>query len=95
MLNGKFAQEQAELLADRVRTEAGDLQKAQVELAFRLVFSRSLTEREWKVAKKLLEQQKNIYVDANPDETLQQCDKRAFVDLCQMLLNTNEFLYVE
>ena len=95
MLNGKFAQEQSELLTARVQMEAGNSQKAQVELAFRLVFSRSLTEREWTVAQELLEQQKNIYADTIPDETLQQCKARALIDLCQMLLNTNEFLYVE
>jgi hypothetical protein len=46
MLNGKFLNDQAGVLADRLRREAGDDPAAQVGLAFRLATSRPATEAE-------------------------------------------------
>ena len=95
MLNGNFVQEQAELFAGRVRNEAGDLRRPRVEMAFRLALARGPNDKEWNAVEELMQQQKQIYVQSNPDLTPQQSEDAALIDLCQMLLNTNEFLYVE
>ena len=43
----------------------------------------------------LLRSQAELYRQADPKLAPQQLADAALVDLCHMLLNTNEFLYVE
>ena len=95
MLNGNFAQEQAEHFARRVRDEAGSSRPPRIERAFRLALGRVPTDEEWSLVEDVLTKQSQVYAQSNSDFTPQQNEDAALVDLCQMLLNANEFLYVE
>ena len=95
MLNGNFAQEQAEHFARRVQDEAGSSRPPRIERAFRLALGRVPTDEESDLIEELLTKQNQVYAQSNSDFTPQQSEDAALVDLCQMLFNANEFLYVE
>jgi hypothetical protein len=85
LLNSKFAHDQAALLAERLRHEATD-DEARVRLGFELVASRPATMDE--IARGLqfmreLQQENGL----TPDKALQR--------FCLLLLNLNEFVYLE
>jgi hypothetical protein len=85
MLNGAFAQEQAEHLAARLRAGAADL-SAQLELGLALVTQRPARavdrDRLLGLASELQRE-----FGKSADEALQRC--------CLVLLNSNEFLYLD
>ena len=94
MLNGETILEQSGYFAARVSAIAGDDCKRAVELAFRLALVRQPTGEEIALGEKLLaEQTANHQTEGklSPKDASQ----RALANLCQMLLNTNEFLYVQ
>ena len=57
MLNGRLANDLAETLAERLRTEAGDGPGEQVELAFRLALGRAPNDDERRAAETFLDEQ--------------------------------------
>jgi hypothetical protein len=86
MINGSFAQEEAAKLAARLKKEAGTDRASQVKLAWRLVASREASASE--VSKSLglmesLEKQDGASAEA------------AMNGFCLMMLNLNEFVYVD
>jgi hypothetical protein len=86
MLNGGFLNEQAELLAGRLRREAGGDRAAQVARALRLSTSRPASDAEIRRGVGLiatLESEDGV----SPDEAL-----KAF---CLVVLNLNEFIYLD
>jgi hypothetical protein len=86
MLNGEFLNSEAQKLADRVRKEAGDDLADQVALAFRLVTSREATTDEVKRATELfddLTKQDGV----KPDMAMRY--------VCLVMLNLNEFVYLD
>lgn len=94
MLNGRFAFEMAERLAERIRHSAGNGTSERIDAAFRYALSRSpfpeeiaLCTQHLQTQTERYQSQKSLAMDAAADAAL--------IDLCQMLLNTNEFLYVE
>ena len=94
MLNGRFIFEQAGHFAARVRAEAGTDDDRRIERAFHLALIRKVSADEFSLARELLREQSARYRKQKEMTTEQSVDA-ALVDLCQMLLNTNEFLYVE
>ena len=90
MLNGDFTHEQARVFAARIRREAGgptgsDL-SAQVRLALELALTRSVGEAEITKGVQLIEklsQQEGVSRD------------RAMELYCLMILNLNEFTYLD
>jgi hypothetical protein len=86
MLNGKFLQDQAETFAARLRREAGDDRRAQVKRALRLTVLREPAEREIERGVSLMQslQEKHALSD---DEALKY--------YCLVVLNLNEFLYLD
>jgi hypothetical protein len=85
MMNGSFAREEAAKLATRLRKEAGEDRAAQVRLAWRLITCRQPAESEVTKSLDLIESlQKN-------DAASPQAAANAF---CLMMLNLNEFVYV-
>ncbi len=91
MLNDEFVQRQAVLFAERL-VESAPPDK-QIPMAFRIALSRSPTERESELSRRLfVEQTQN---EAQAGTPLDQCAKKALENFCHMLLNTNSFLYVE
>jgi len=86
MINGKFVNDQAGKLARRLRNEAGDAFPSQVKLAWRLTVCRAPTQKELSRSLDLMESlQKQDHV--SPDQALDY--------FCLMLLNLNEFVYVD
>ena len=95
MLNGKWVQEQAERFARRVADESGPTDGDRLERAFRLALGRAPVAEEIEPMTTMLRSQAELYCQADPKLTPQQLARAALVDLCHMLLNTNEFLYVQ
>ena len=81
LFNGDFVNEEAAALAGRIRREAGEGKGEQVRLAYRLVFSRSPSPEE-----------AGHFV-----EFLGQAEEGgdALVGFCRVLLNANEFVYID
>jgi hypothetical protein len=93
MLNAKFMLEQAETLAERVNQTAGESEEAQVKGAFRIALCREATVEELDASAKLLSDQRSHY-ESEEKLPAESAARSALIDLCQMLLNSNEFLYV-
>ena len=84
LMNNNFVLTEAKFFAERLRKDAGDDTKAQIERAFRLVYSRAPQADEKQSAMAFLKRQDGITGNR----------KTSMVDLCHMLLNSNEFLYI-
>jgi hypothetical protein len=84
LLNDEMVLGWAKAFAGRVKNDAGMPAPAQVERAFRLAFHRSPTERELRSGIEFIERQTQL-----------SSAEAALVDLCHVLLNHNEFLYLE
>jgi hypothetical protein len=96
LMNNAFVWEQAELMARRVARELPDAPAArQVELAFRLTLARRPTPDQTAACVALLAEQTAWLAKADPRGTRAQAAHQALANLCRMLFNTNEFLYIE
>ncbi len=91
MLNDDFVLEKADAFAARVEQTA-PAASGKIERAFQIALARSPNDGEVKWAVELLDRQADRYRKSPlpPAEALH----KALAHLCQMLLNTNEFLYV-
>jgi hypothetical protein len=89
LLNSEFVLARAEALADRLAREAGDPIECRLSHAFLLVYARGPRDDERAAAQEFLTTQGALYAE-NPDR-----DRLVWRDLCQMLLASNPFLYVE
>jgi hypothetical protein len=85
MLNNELVLDWAKSMATRVRNDAGMSADSQIERAFRLAFGRSPSAAEMESSRTFIAKQTALA--GGPDA--------AFVDLCHVLLNSNEFLYVD
>ncbi len=86
LMNDAFARDQATRFADAVLAQAGDDAGAQVEHAFALALLREPTRDE---RARALEFVRRAAERQGGDA------KRALVDLCQVMFNLNEFVYVD
>jgi Protein of unknown function (DUF1553)/Protein of unknown function (DUF1549) len=96
-LNGDFAAAQSRHFATRVAAEGGAEPQGRIELAYRLAFGRPPSDVELAVVAEFLAQQEaQIVADAaaaaQPSDNSRQ---RALEALCLVLLNANEFAYIE
>jgi hypothetical protein len=89
LLNSDFARRRGQALARRLEREAGSGTEERLTLAFRLAAGRPPAEEERAAARKFLTAQAKVYA-GQKDGT-----ERAWSDLCQMVLSSNAFLYVE
>ncbi|HWB01198.1 MAG TPA: DUF1553 domain-containing protein, partial [Pirellulales bacterium] len=98
LMNSDFLLEQGECLAQRVEKASTDI-KAQIDLAWRLVFSRPPETMELEQAAAFLHDQTAAFKAAAPKATAGKPAKSpgllAMANLCQALLSSNEFLYVD
>jgi hypothetical protein len=92
MLNDAFVFDQAEHFARRVAAAAGESPGNRIELAFRIALARKPIASETDWATVLLQQQTARQC---PPLAADQSSLKALASLCQMLLNANEFLYIE
>ncbi len=84
LLNSEFTDEQARNLAERVRREAGSLPAAEIDRLFRLALGRLPTSHETKIAAELLKKPPGPVGAADPLRAL-----------CLVVLNLNEFIYLD
>lgn len=94
MLNDKFIVDQAAFLAERVVSDSADTsENTRIDRAFRLVLSRAPDDMEMAWCSELLKKQAQRLKAAEvADESAK---RQALTHLCHMLLNTNEFLYIQ
>jgi hypothetical protein len=98
LLNNDFVHEQSRAFAERVARAAGDDRAAQVERAWWLALSRPPSDEERTAAVGHLATQTAHFAHADgrggalPDAAARQ---QALASLCHVLLNTNEFIYVD
>jgi hypothetical protein len=86
LLNSDFARRRASAFAARVRQEAGT--EARLKLAFLLTMARPASDEERASAMRFLAKQEKLYQGKD-------AETKVWTDLCQMLLASNAFLYVE
>ena len=101
LMNDDLVRDWSRALASRVLNDGGLSAGQQVERAFHIVFSRSPNEDERRAVLDFLNQQaaeisKRLGNDekASAPRGMDPARAAAFVDLCQALLNSNEFVYV-
>jgi hypothetical protein len=95
-LNGDFMQQQARAFAERLRREAGDGAAAQVRRAFELALCRPPRPEELRAAGDFLASQQRQIEEDGPRVKQPGGDPRlqALEAFCLVLLNTNEFVYL-
>ncbi|MDA0834995.1 MAG: PSD1 and planctomycete cytochrome C domain-containing protein [Planctomycetota bacterium] len=98
MMNNDVVLKQAEQFAQRVTVDAGDDRTAQITRAWQLAFSRSPTPSELTQSLEFLAAQEQDFSALPPpekDKPAPQPALMALSTLCQALLCSNQFLYVE
>ncbi|HEY2759356.1 MAG TPA: DUF1553 domain-containing protein, partial [Pirellulales bacterium] len=101
LLNDEFTNDQAQFMAARVMHEVGDDVSKQIERAYWLALLRPPTESQRQQATQFVQQQfetqhQKLLDGRNnfsPTEEAQ-LHRRALADLCQVLFNSNDFVYV-
>ena len=94
MLNSQFIFEQSDRFAARVMQAAGPDETKRIETVFRLALAREPTAEERTLSRVFIRKQVGRYRQKDQKSEAEGADA-ALVNLCQMLFNTNEFLYVE
>jgi hypothetical protein len=99
LMNSDFVLDVAQKFADRLLTEAGTELSDQIKLAWQSGYARQPDEEELAAATQYLQEQSQIFL-ANPptsgqDETKQDPHREALASLCQAILSSNAFLYVD
>jgi hypothetical protein len=103
LFNGEFSRGESRHFADRVAREAGEDRAKQVERAYRLAFSRAPSRGELERAVAFLEEQALRRIEPlagtgagrSDASSRREAEKMALVDLCHVLVNSNEFIYVD
>ncbi len=91
LLNNELVLDWSRSLAGRVWNDAGMTLDAQVDRAWRFVYSRAASPEERKEALAFLQRQAALLGERMAHDEAQ---RAALTDLCHMLVNSNEFLYV-
>jgi hypothetical protein len=89
LLNSDFVRARARAFAKRLMASrtVGDETEHRLQTGFFLAFGRPGTENEVKAAQAFLEEQRKVYDDGKSEAI--------WTDFCQMLLASNQFLYVD
>jgi hypothetical protein len=105
MMNDELVRDWSRQLAGRVLNDSGLSAEQQVERAFRVVFTRAPNDDERRAVLDFLNQQaagiserlaknEKVSMPATIPAGMEPARAAAFVDFCQALLNSNEFVYV-
>jgi hypothetical protein len=106
LLNNELVVDWARAFAGRVLNDSGLTPEAQVDRAFKLAYGRAATKEEQKIATDFLAQQTPIMAQRLKNDKakpmvpeklpagIDPARAAAFVDLSQMLMDSNEFLYI-
>ena len=98
LMNNEFAADQAEFMADRVAREAGSVPAAQARLAWRMALVREPNEAQVQSAVAFLTEHAEQFAAQPADKKEKNPitpSHRALSSLCQALLISNGFLYVD
>lgn len=101
LMNSDFVLEFSEKFARRIETETTADLVERVDRAWRLAFGRSPNDSERASAQSFLQEQTATFAETLPAPTEDQqppaptAEQRALETLCQMLLSSNEFLYID
>jgi hypothetical protein len=95
LLNSGFIHEQAAFLAERVRKEAPGDARAQIRLAWRLVYAAEPTARELDQASAFLLKQTELFKSAKSTPNAPAPEVQALTNFGQALLSANRFLYID
>lgn len=88
LLNGELVNQQAALWATRVLRDVPSDADARIDRLYREAFARPPTDDERSAAAEFLIQQQTSYGASNAD------DPRVWTDLCHVLFNVKEFIYI-
>jgi hypothetical protein len=99
MLNNEFVLIQARYLAERVTAQAGKDPAAQVRELYRIALSRSPSDKELQGNLEFMKKQREFQVakgsgSGSGANAEQNSDTSALIDLAHVMLNANEFVYV-
>ena len=109
MFNGEFSRDASRRLAERVLQEAGEDPIHQIEQSYRIVLVRLPTPAQRALALNFMEAQarrrlkdgspkpgvRNAALTEPDAARLRRARQAALTDFCHVLLNTNEFLYLD
>jgi hypothetical protein len=90
LMNDEFVLLQAGFFAQRVEREAGDDPAAQIRTAYRVALSRDPSGPELRGNLRYIEQQRQYHQARNSKSP----GESALTDLCAVMLNLNEFVYI-
>jgi hypothetical protein len=91
LLNNEFSLLQSQYFAKRVQERAGDSLESRVETAYRIALSRDPDPAEMADNLAFLEERRSHHASKPADDPA----LAALTDLCNVILNLNEFLYVQ
>jgi hypothetical protein len=89
LLNSEFARARAKSMAARLAREAGADSAKRLTHGFRLACGREPDKAEQALCEQFMAGQRKVFAGLNNAED------RVWADLCQMLMASNAFLYVE
>ena len=93
MMNDPFVLQQVESLAEAIFSQVGADPARQLERAWQIVFGRQPTDAQQQAGQKFLQEQAAAIGKASPQ--LANPQQAALTHLCQALVSSNGFLYVE
>ena len=95
LLNNAFVHEMSESVAAQAIQKTNDEETARVDAVWRLILGRLPTAREREACLTHLAEQKKRFAES-ADSTIQNgADRLALASLCHVLINSNEFIYVD
>jgi mono/diheme cytochrome c family protein len=93
LFNGEFSQTEAARFANRVIKEAGTEGEARIVRAYRIAFCRRPTTAEIANAKAYLKRKVAMYAADKVKPV--DAESRSLADFCHILINANEFIYLD
>ena len=95
LFNGEFVNRQAAYLAQRVEREVGGVLNHQIDRIWLLALCREPAEDERTAILDFVEQEFEQFRVEKVDMTVEEARRQAMVQVCRVVLNLNEFAYVE
>ena len=100
MLNGEFANRQAVYFADRLIAEESQAIPGKIHKAYRLALGRAPTQTESETLAAFVDNTikralAKMPKAADTNERLQKARRKALIQMCRILFNLNEFVYLD
>ncbi|MEE3372981.1 MAG: PSD1 and planctomycete cytochrome C domain-containing protein [Planctomycetota bacterium] len=94
LLNSRFTDIQSTRMAGRLRRDAGADRRHQIEHAYRLTLGRNPTAAEQEISQAFLDRQRQGFRSLSGESELT-AGKVALARFCRLLMNLNEFVYID